>query len=132
MVSRQNYAVAATVNAEPALQQDESWSKARPYKDIPGPSKWELTKLFRPGGQLDGAEFDDVQLEFKNRYGNLCKLPGLMGKSDVVFIYEPEDIEKVYRTEGQYPIRRGLDTNEYYRKVHRKDLFQKTAGLVAE
>lgn len=48
----------------------------------------------------------------------------------MIFTFDPNDIEKVYRTEGKFPIRRGLDTLEYFRGTYRKDWFAKGAGLV--
>lgn len=121
---------AAAVPAE--ILNEESWATARPYKDVPGPTKWDLVKFFRPGGTLSNKNFADVQEELQKRYGNIVKLPGFLGKDDVVFVYEPEDMEKVYRTEGLYPKRRGLDSNTYYRAELRKDLFHKTSGLGVE
>lgn len=111
---------------------DELWEASRPYNSIPGPTKWDLIKLFRPGGSFNTKHLSEIQREFKNRFGNLVKLPGMLGKNDVLFVYEPEDMEKIYRTEGQYPIRRGLDSINYYRRELRKDIFNKTGGLATE
>lgn len=63
--------------------------------------------------------------------GKIAKLPGIFGQKDVVFSFDENDVEKIFRNEGRLPVRRGLDSLEYYRKVHRPDLF-KTGGLVPE
>lgn len=99
---------------------------------IPGPSKWEIFKLMRPGGLLDGADFFEVGAELHKRYGSLCRLPGFAGKTDVVFVYEPEDIGKIFRSDGKYPIRQFLDSLTYHREVCRKDIFGVSTGLVAD
>lgn len=114
-------------NAAPDL--DQEWKSARSHSKIPGPNTWELINLFRPGGDLHGKDLFSIQEEFQKRYGNICKLPGLLNNSDIVFVYEPEDMEKIYRNEGKFPVRRGFDSMDYYRKVWRKDLYQKSVGL---
>lgn len=62
----------------------------------------------------------------------MAKLPGLFGRRDVVFAFDPKDFEKVYRTEGQWPIRRGLDTFSHYRQNVRPDVFKNMGGLISE
>lgn len=89
-----------------------------------------MAKLFRPGGSLDGLDFNSMIDELQKRYGNLCKLPGLFGKSDLVFVFEPKDMETIYRTEGQYPMRQGFDSMIYYRTHWRKDVYKNTIGLL--
>lgn len=108
------------------------WNKAKSYDEIPGPSKWDLVNMFRKGGSLKDKSFAHIQEVFHTRYGDICKMPGILGKPDMIFIYDPADFEAVYRNEGQYPIRQGIDSADYYRKVHRKDLFSETTGLVVE
>lgn len=110
-------------------QQKDEWNSARPYKDVPGPNLWQLMKLFRPGGTLDGLDLNRIQEEFHKRYGNICKMPGLPGRSDIVFVYEPEDFEKIFRNEGPFPVRAGIDSQVYYRTQWRKDLFKGISGL---
>lgn len=53
----------------------------------------------------------------------------MFGKTDIVFVYAPEDIEKIYRNEGQNPIRQGFDSMVYYRTVYRSDFYKKSLGL---
>lgn len=112
--------------------QDEAWNSARPYSEIPGPSYWEMFKMFRPGGELDKIDPFEMAANFQKRYGNLCKLPGVAGKKDLVFVFEPEDIETIYRTEGKYPVRELLDSLIYHRQVLRRDVYSASAGLTSE
>lgn len=65
-------------------------------------------------------------------YGDIYRFPGLLGKKDVIFTYNPRDFELTYRNEGIWPIRVGLESFTYYRKVHRPDVFGGIGGLVSE
>lgn len=68
----------------------------------------------------------------RSDFGNIVRIPGLMGRSDTVLTFKPEIFEKVFRTEGQYPVRRGLETFIYYRKVVRPEVFGDMGGLLSE
>lgn len=63
-------------------------------------------------------------------YGPIVRFPGLFGNHDNVFIFDPKDIETVFRNEGPWPFRKGLATSLHYRKTLRADIFQTSAGLV--
>lgn len=39
---------------------------------------------------------------------------------------------QVFRTEGQWPVRTGNETFQYYREKVRPDVFKETGGLVSE
>lgn len=73
-----------------------------------------------------------MQKLLQDEYGDLTKLPGLFGKRDILITFNPENAEKVFRTEGKWPVRRGLDTFEYYRKNYRADIFKDMGGLVMD
>lgn len=49
-----------------------------------------------------------------------------------MFLYQPNDFEQIFRTEGVWPVRRGLNTFDYYRKQIRPDIFAETGGLINE
>ncbi len=65
-------------------------------------------------------------------HGSILKLPGLFGKPDMVFTFDPRDSEIIFRNDGQWPIRRGIDTFTYYSTEVRPDIFKKGAGLVSD
>lgn len=67
-----------------------------------------------------------------SQYGDIVRLPGLFGKQESVFTFRPEMMEKIFRTEGIYPERRGLETFIYYRKKVRPDIFGGLGGLLTE
>lgn len=131
--------------------EDTEWKSSSPFTSIPGPSKLSLFMSFLPGGKYHNTTIVDLQKKLRTEYGDLIRLPGGFGKNDVlrkinffmyiiiitfiskvVFDFNPDDFEKIFREEGQWPIRRGLDTYEYYRTKHRPELFQGIGGLVSE
>lgn len=63
-------------------------------------------------------------------YGDIVKIGGMLGRRGQLFIYDPNDFEKVFRNEGKWPLRWGLDSFEYYRQNYRPELFGNTGGLV--
>lgn len=65
----------------------------------------------------------------RNRYGNLIKIPGILGKRDLLVSFDPKVYEIVYRTEGVLPYRRGLETFDYYRKHVRPEVFASGGGV---
>ena len=56
----------------------------------------------------------------------------MLGKPEIVFTNDPNDIEMVFRTEGQWPERNGIDSMVHYRKTLRPDIFGDHAGLVID
>lgn len=68
----------------------------------------------------------------RSDYGNIVRIPGLLGRSDTLLTFKPEIFEKVFRTEGPFPQRRGIETFIYYRKVVRPEVFGDTGGLLTE
>lgn len=83
-------------------------------------------------GKYHNLHFLDMNKAIYKDYGPISKFPGLFGKPDIVFTFDPKDMETVFRNEGQWPIRRGIDTFEYYRKTLRPDIFKKGSGLVSD
>ncbi|XP_055709201.1 probable cytochrome P450 12b2, mitochondrial [Phlebotomus papatasi] len=111
---------------------ERSWSTAKPYVTIPGPSILNLIRSFLPKGKFESQPFPEIHRQLRNEYGPIYKLTGTFGKRDIVVVNDPKDFEIVFRTEGTYPMRRGLDCLSYYRKEYRKDQYPVTYGLVTE
>lgn len=59
-------------------------------------------------------------------------MPGILGKRDIVFTFDPENFEKIFRTEGAWPARRGKDAFEHYRKTIRPEVFKGMGGLFGD
>ncbi|KAH8275344.1 hypothetical protein KR026_005326 [Drosophila bipectinata] len=111
---------------------DEKWQQAKLYKDMPGPSSLRMISYFMPGGVLYNTNLIQMNRRMREMYGDIYCMPGLMGRPNVVFTYNPEDFEVTYRNEGLWPIRIGLESFSYYRKVQRPDVFGGIGGLVSE
>ncbi|XP_068148105.1 probable cytochrome P450 12b2, mitochondrial [Drosophila tropicalis] len=111
---------------------DAKWQEAKPFNEMPGPSNWRLLSFFLPGGELHNTNLIQMNRRLRELYGDIYRFPGMMGKADVVFTYNPEDFEVTYRNEGIWPIRIGLESFSYYRKVQRPDIFNGIGGLVSE
>lgn len=111
------------------------WDEALPYHEIPGPKPFPIIGIaykFLPGASYANKNMIQIQRQLRNEYGDIVLARGLLGKPDVVFCYDANDIEIVYRTEGQWPIRRPLETFNYFREKLRPDLFAESSGLLAE
>lgn len=67
----------------------------------------------------------------KEEYGELTKLPGLFGKPEVVMSHEVESREKVFRFDGKFPSRIGLDALNYYRETVRPDIYSEYQSLLS-
>lgn len=85
-----------------------------------------------PTGSYHGLELTELNKKIQDEYGNIAKMPGLFGKPDVVFVYDPNDFEMVFRNEGPWPYRRGFTTLTHYRKDVRTDIFKNVGGLACD
>lgn len=111
---------------------NEEWDAALPYKSIPGPSQFALIRGFSPGGRYHELPIVDMHRAMRADYGDIVRIPGFMGRADTLLTFKPEMFEKVFRTEGPFPQRRGLETFTYYRKKVRPEIFADTGGLLTE
>lgn len=89
-----------------------------------------LLNSFKSTGKYQNLNVTELSIKLKEEYGNLAKFPGIFGQRDMLFTFDANDVEKIFRTEGKFPARRGLDTLEYFRKTYKQDWFEKGAGLV--
>lgn len=65
----------------------------------------------------------------RDKYGDLFKLPALFGSFEFVASHNPNDIQTIFRTEGQWPERTTFKSVTYFRTKIRPDIFGKYAGL---
>ncbi|GAB0098999.1 hypothetical protein DMENIID0001_148170 [Sergentomyia squamirostris] len=106
----------------------EGWSTAKPYKSIPGPSKWNIIKRFMLKKKNEPVNLSDIFDQFQKEYGSIFRIKGLFGSKDTVVIRDPKDFEITYRTEGYYPDRRNMDILNYCKK----DKYPITFALITE
>lgn len=65
-------------------------------------------------------------------FGQIAKLPALFGKPETVMTFNVEDVVKVFRTEGNFPVRLGMETLQHYRKNIRPDIYGEYGSLITE
>ncbi|KAH8348639.1 hypothetical protein KR084_009332 [Drosophila pseudotakahashii] len=109
---------------------DDAVTEARPYKDIPRPSKFEFAKAFLPGGEFHGVSIVDFAVSMRDRYGDLFIMPGMFGRQDMVTTFSTKDIEMVFRSEGVWPQRDVFPSITYHRTHVRKDFYEGNLGIV--
>lgn len=56
----------------------------------------------------------------------------MLAKRDLIFTLNPNTFSLIFRTEGQCPIRRGLESFIYYRQNVRPDIFKGSGGLLSD
>ena len=124
-------------SAQPALAENDSklndeLAKAKPFDQIPAITKFGLIRAFLPGGRYFKLSLGDMHKQMHSDFGNIMKMPALFDKPTMLMVFDPNDIEKVFRTEGIWPNRMELKTLSYYRKQIRPDIYGEVGGLFAE
>ncbi|KAJ8912880.1 hypothetical protein NQ315_011203 [Exocentrus adspersus] len=114
--------------------QTENLETAKPYSEIPGPkpipilgNTWRLLPIV---GQYDVSDVAKLSSLFYKEYGKIVKLSGLVGRPDLLFIYDADEIEKIYRREGPTPFRPSMPCLVKYKSDIRKNFFGELAGVV--
>ncbi|XP_039964687.1 cytochrome P450 CYP12A2-like isoform X2 [Bactrocera tryoni] len=107
-----------------------NWENARPYSELPGPSKYEMLRGILPGGVFHKKTFIEIIRTMTHIYGDIYRFPSVFGRPEMVMNFNPNDYPIIFRNEGIWPERRTFGTLYYHRKVHRKDFFQDVEGLL--
>ncbi|EDV56541.2 probable cytochrome P450 12d1 distal, mitochondrial [Drosophila erecta] len=105
--------------------------EAKPYKDIPRPSKLEFARAFMPGGEFHDASVFDYAAAMRSRYGDIFIMPGMFGRKDWVTTFSTKDIETVFRNEGNWPEREFFPSITYFRTHLRPDVYGESVGLIS-
>ncbi|XP_070157451.1 probable cytochrome P450 12b2, mitochondrial [Polyergus mexicanus] len=105
---------------------------AKPTKDIPGPKALPLLgNWFRFIPHIGEYGRYDITTQFRmmrDQYGDIVKLDGILGHQTTVLLFSPELCEKMYRIEGVWPIRIGMESMHHYRE-NRKNIYNGQYGL---
>lgn len=64
----------------------------------------------------------------RDRYGDIVKLDHLLNRRACVLLFSSELCEKMYRVQGVWPMRIGMESLHYYRE-NRKHIYGKQYGL---
>ncbi|PSN38977.1 putative cytochrome P450 301a1 [Blattella germanica] len=105
------------------LQEDvlTEWDQARPYSEVPGPkplpllgNNWRFVPFI---GNYRIEEVDRVSRDLYKQYGRVVKLAGLLGRPDMLFLYDADEIERVFRNEELMPHRPSMPSLNYYKHI---------------
>ena len=121
----------STQTAHSFKPNDEEYAKAIPFDQIPGLSTFEMIRRFLPGGKFYNTPFTDIQSNLRKEFGDFYRLPGMFGQKASITTHKADDIEFIYRNDGTYPFRRGLETMKHFRENIRSDVYE-IGGLITE
>ena len=54
-----------------------------------------------PGGKMYKKNLKQFSQECRKDYGDIFKLPAMLGNPTILLTYNPDDFRKIYRTEGK-------------------------------
>uniref|UniRef100_A0A1A9VZ41 Cytochrome P450 n=1 Tax=Glossina brevipalpis TaxID=37001 RepID=A0A1A9VZ41_9MUSC len=133
LLDKQKLVLNEDIKAEPfspAVTVDVT--KAKPYSSLPGPSRINLIRELLPKGKYSKVNMIELNQLLRATYGDIYRIKGLFGMEDTIFTYNAQDFEIVYRNEGIWPKRIGLQSLNYYRRNIRPEVFQGYGGLISE
>ncbi|CAH1406869.1 unnamed protein product [Nezara viridula] len=106
----------------------------RPYQEVPGPRPLPIignTWRFLPVvGDIEVSDVAAVSQKLYDVYGKIVRLSGLTGRPDLVFVFDPDEAEKVYRAEGDTPYRPSMPCIVKYKTEVRKEFFGELPGVI--
>lgn len=106
----------------------------RPYEEIPGPKPIPILgntwRMFPVIGQYTISDTARITQIFHQEYGKIVRLTGLIGRPDLLFVYDADEIEKIYRQEGPTPFRPSMPCLVKYKGKVRKEFFGELPGVV--
>jgi cytochrome P450 family 49 subfamily A len=81
-------------------------------------------------GHFSIEKLDRVMWSLYKDYGKVVKVGGLIGHPDLVFVFDGNYIEHVFRQEEVQPHRPSMPSLRYYKQHLRKDFFGDSPGLI--
>lgn len=134
LVIRRFCTEATTLNRTIPGSQTPDYNDAIPYEKIPGPkplpllgNTWRLLPII---GQYKISDVAKISELFYQHYGKIVRLTGLIGRPDLLFVYDADEIEKIYRNEGPTPFRPSMPCLVHYKGTVRKEFFGDLPGVV--
>ncbi|CAH0585749.1 unnamed protein product [Chrysodeixis includens] len=107
---------------------------AKPFESIPGlsslPIIGPLHHFIPVIGSFGKEDLFDVVGVLHKRFGPIVKMEGVLARANMVFLFEPEHIDQVYRAQEVNPLRPGFETLEYFREVIKKGSLDGIYGLM--
>ncbi|XP_053964912.1 probable cytochrome P450 12c1, mitochondrial isoform X1 [Anastrepha ludens] len=108
---------------------DAEWQQALPYKAIPGLTKYQMVRGFMKGGDFADMSLNDLLLKCRERFGDTFRMAGVFGQPTTLVLFNLTDFQKIFRTEGVWPIRPGGEVVEHYRLERKDGFFSTMLGL---
>ncbi|XP_075977886.1 cytochrome P450 CYP12A2-like [Anticarsia gemmatalis] len=107
---------------------------AKPFDSIPGLSSLPIIGPMHHFLPVIGefgrhANFFDMTGALHKKFGPMVKMDGIFARANAVFLFDPDLIDQVYRSQESNPLRPGFETSEYFREVLKKDTFEGVYGL---
>lgn len=119
-----------------ACPKDDVQSKehVKPYSEVPGPKPLPILgntgRLLPLIGRYDVSDVAKLSSLLYEQYGTIVKLSGLIGRPDLLFVYDCDEIEKVIRQEGPTPFRPSMPCLVKYKSEVRREFFEESPGVV--
>ncbi|XP_066591918.1 probable cytochrome P450 301a1, mitochondrial [Prorops nasuta] len=133
-LERQQFSTAATAAPTSTTAETATSTCTRPYHEVPGPKPTPIFgntwRLFPVIGQYTISDTAKISQLFYQDYGKIVRLSGLIGRPDLLFVYDADEIEKIYRNEGPTPFRPSMPCLVHYKAKVRKDFFGQLPGVV--
>lgn len=63
-------------------------------------------------------------------YGKIVRVSGLIGHPDLLFVFDGDAIQKVFRREEVMPHRPSMPSLHYYKQQLHKDFFKGNEGVI--
>ncbi|XP_037303594.1 probable cytochrome P450 49a1 [Manduca sexta] len=108
------------------------------WEEVPGPkplpflgNTWRFTPYI---GGYSVEHIDKTCMSLRAQYGNCVKMAGLLGRPDMLFVFDASEVERVFRGEDSSPHRPSMPSLNYYKHTLRKDFFgaeEDCAGVIA-
>ncbi|KAJ8299736.1 hypothetical protein KUTeg_023796 [Tegillarca granosa] len=115
---RNNASVAGAIPLDALDTGVSTQEKNIPFEQMPGPKGFPLLGTIPyhfPGGKFHGLQHNEVTDMCQKEYGTIYKetiLPGFT----LVHLFDPNDIETVFRADGKYPMREAFHTLAHFNK----------------
>ncbi|XP_004932126.1 cytochrome P450 CYP12A2 isoform X1 [Bombyx mori] len=112
-----------------------TFNKPKPFESIPGLGALPLIgplHHFLPIIGTIGPKTNmfDVLGILEGKFGPLVKVDGVFARGTMLFLFEPDHFEQVYRAEEANPLRPGFQVLDYYRTQLRKSRYGGLHGLI--